>query len=120
MIMKPEWSLLTILIPTIADGMRHLHWEICHIPHYGGAELLIGAEPNPEPLTIGTAVDETMTEGMLYFEKILDLCDRRGIQVVCTNLPYSGFEEKIGATNYAKQILKERNTPASTFSLMWT
>lgn len=31
MIMKPEWSLLTILIPTIADGMRHLHWEICHI-----------------------------------------------------------------------------------------
>ena len=91
--------------------------DMSHIPHYGGAELLIEAEPNPGPLTIGTAVDETMTEGMLYFEKILDLCDRRGIQVVCTNLPYSGFEEKIGATNYAKQILKERNIPCIDFQL---
>ena len=91
--------------------------DMSYIPQYGGAELLIGAEPIPSPLTIGTVVDETMTEGMLYFEKILDFCDRRGIQVVCTNLPYSGFEEKIGATNYAKQILKERNTPCIDFQL---
>ncbi len=91
--------------------------DMSYIPHYGGAELLIEAEPNQGPLTTGTVVDDTMTEGILYFEKILDLCDRKGIQVVCTNLPYSGFEERIGATNYAKQILKERNIPCIDFQL---
>lgn len=91
--------------------------DMSYIPHYGGAELLISIDPNVEPFTTGTDVDDTMTEGMVYFNKILDLCEQRGIQVVCTNLPYSGFEEKIGATNYAKQILQERNIPCLDFQL---
>lgn len=91
--------------------------NMSYVPHYGGAELLIGVDPNVEPLTTGTDVDDTITEGMVYFNKILELCDQKGIQVVCTNLPYSGFEEKIGATNYAKQVLQERNIPCLDFQL---
>lgn len=72
-----------------------------------GAEMRVNVEASVGSLTESDMVDETMTDGIEAVMKIKKLCDEKGIRLVCINIPYSGFEERDAAINYAASLMKD-------------
>lgn len=72
-----------------------------------GAEMRVNVESSVGALTESDAVDETMTDGIDTILKLKELCDRKGIELICVNIPYSGFEERDALTNYAADVMKD-------------
>lgn len=72
-----------------------------------GAEMRVNVEPAVGELTASDAMDETMTDGIASVLQFKELCDERGIDLICVNIPYSGLEERDAGTNYAARIMRE-------------
>lgn len=56
-----------------------------------------------------------VTDGILAILEMKSICDERGIEFVCINLPYSGFYEREAPTNYALQLLEEQGVDCIDF-----
>ncbi len=72
-----------------------------------GAEMRVNVESSVGALTESSIVDKTMTDGIKAVMKFKKLCDEKGICLICVNIPYSGFEDKDAATNYAASIMED-------------
>lgn len=72
-----------------------------------GAEMRVNVESSVGGLYATDAYDEIMTDGMRAVMRFRDLCDERGIQLVCVNIPYSGFEDRDAASNYAGKLFED-------------
>lgn len=73
-----------------------------------GAEMRINVESSVGGvLTESNIVEMTMTDGIKTVIKLKNLCDEKGIDLICVNIPYSGFEERDAIINYAADYMKE-------------
>lgn len=72
-----------------------------------GAEMRINVEAEVGDLRSTDAYAETMTDGIEALMRFKELCDERDIQLICVNIPYSGFEDRDGGTNYAEALMEE-------------
>lgn len=48
-----------------------------------------------------------MTDGISAVLAFKKLCDEKGINLICINIPYSGFEDRNAGINYAAEIMEE-------------
>lgn len=94
--------------------LYHTRWDeyLSLSPEYTpsvlkGAEMRVNVETSVGTLMESDDKEETMTDGIQALIKIKELCEKEGIDLICINIPYSGFENRDAATNYAATIMQE-------------
>ncbi len=103
-------------------ALYHTRWDewLESSPEYTpsvmkGAEMRINVETSVGELSATDAYDETMTDGIEALMSFKELCDKRGIQLLCVNIPYSGFNDRDAAINYAETLLEEAGVSCLDF-----
>jgi len=103
--------------------LYHTRWDeyLTLSPEYTpsvmkGAELRVNVELAVGELAKADAMDNSaMTDGLEAVMRFKELCDEKGIKLICVNLPYSGYEERYAFANYAELCLEKAGIPYLDF-----